>query len=286
MNRKRKNWKPRFLPLLHIGNLLAALLLTVPLFLFSYYLYAHRSQISIIFFFLVYSGIILCIIAFICLSLREFGEKIDLEYLEMQRRTAVRQEESLLHSQEAMERQMREVKTYLGKMEHLLEEEKLEDARLLCGDFSSSFQATRYRHYCENDVLDVILHGKEMECTDLGITFSCQVLFPKKVQIATPVFISLFFNLLNNGIEGCVSSGNPAPFLRLSIDYKGDFLLVHMENSKNPDTVFTHTTTKADHFCHGLGLSILEDIVRKRDGSCSWRDLGDTFVSDLMLRYL
>lgn len=267
------------------GVVLAALLLTVPLFIFAYYLYIYRTHLSIVLFFFIYISIILFIVIFIFVSLREFYAKINVEYLELQRRTAFRQEQGLRASQADMERQMDDVKEHLRLIESLLEEDRLEEACDVCGNFSSSFQNTRYKHYCDNDILDVILHGKETECENLGIAFSCDILLPKEIRIPAPTFISLFFNLLNNGIESCETSGQEAPFLRLSITYKGNFLFIHMENAKNPDTVFDHTTTKSDTFYHGLGLSIIEEIVRTRDGACRWQDCTDTFVSDIMIDF-
>lgn len=267
------------------GVILAALLLTVPLFIFAYYLYVYRTHISIVLFFFIYISIILFIVVFIFVSLREFYAKINVEYLEMQRRTALRQEQGLRASQAGMERQMEDVREHLRLIERLLEEDRLEDARDACGDFSSSFQSVRYKHYCDNDILDVILHGKETECENLGIAFSCDILLPQEIGIPAPTFISLFFNLLNNGIESCETSGQETPFLNLSITYKGNFLFIHMENAKNPDTVFDHKTTKSDTFYHGLGLSIIEEIVRKRDGACRWQDHKNIFVSDIMIDY-
>ena len=267
------------------GRVLAALLLTISLFVFSYYLYVERTQTSIMLFFCIYVFILLFIVAFIFVSLREFYAKINVEYLEMQRRATLRQKESIRTSQADMEKQMNNVKEHLRQIDHLLEEGRPDEARSACGDFSSSFRSVRYKHYCDNDILDVILHGKETECENLGIAFSCHILFPKEVEIPAPTFISLFFNLLNNGIESCERSGQPSPFLRLSTNYKGNFLFIHMENSKNPAIVFNHTTTKFDTFYHGLGLSIIEEIVRKRGGVCNWKDEGDTFLSDVMIDF-
>lgn len=48
---------------------------------------------------------------------------------------------------------------------------------------------------------------------------------------------------------------------------------------------FNHKTSKKDILNHGFGLSIIEDICEKNDGSCQWIDNGDTFDSVVMLRY-
>ena len=54
--------------------------------------------------------------------------------------------------------------------------------------------------------------------------------------------------------------------------------MIHMENSKNPDVSFDGETTKADDFSHGFGLSILEELTRKHNGSCRWLDKGNLFL--------
>lgn len=267
------------------GLLLASLLLTIPLFIFSYYLYMYRTHFSIILFFIIYIFIILFTTAFMVISLREFYAKFNIQYLQMQRRAALRQAQSLRTSQAAMEKKMADVRSHLQQIVYLLDKGQLDDARFLCSDFSSSFQNVQYKHYCENHIVDVILHGKETECANLGIAFSCNILFPSETGISAPNLISLFFNLLNNGIESCENSGCASPFLKLSISYKGNFLMIHMENSKNPNITFNRTTTKSDAFYHGLGLSIIEELVRRRDGICNWQDCTDTFISDIMFDF-
>lgn len=219
------------------------------------------------------------------ISLKEYYKKIDNDYLKAQETAAKRQEQLIIHAREQMQRQVDDALSQLNELEHLLRSGQKEDARQLCSRLSSYYQKTRYRHYCQNDIVDVILHTKQEECNLLHIDFSCHVILPAQMNLPTPVLISLFVNLLNNGIEGCSSSGQESLFLKLSVNYKGDHLLIHMENVKNPAIAFSHSSTKADTFAHGLGLLILEEIAEQRDGSCHWQDRETSFVSDIMLRY-
>lgn len=94
-----------------------------------------------------------------------------------------------------------------------------------------------------------------------------------------------FNNILDNAIEACRSSESAEPYLSLSLTTSKGFISILVKNSKNPQTVFDHTTTKKDSFNHGLGLSIIEDICHKYDGSWQWHDYGNTFESVILLRY-
>ena len=234
---------------------------------------------------LVYSIPIFFIGVYVYISLKEYYKKIDNDYLQTQETAAKRQEQLLIHAREQMQQRMNAALSQLNELEHLLRSGQEKEACQLCSKLSSYYQKTRYRHYCRNDIVDVILHTKKEECDLLHIAFTCHILLPEQMNLPAPVLISLFVNLLNNGIEGCSSSGQESLFLKLSVNYKGDYLLLHMENAKNPATVFSHSSTKADTFSHGLGLLILEEIAGQRDGSCHWQDRQTSFVSDIMLRY-
>ena len=91
--------------------------------------------------------------------------------------------------------------------------------------------------------------------------------------------------ILDNAIEACSSSGFDKPHLSLSLTTSKGFLSILVRNSKNPLEVFDHNTTKENTFYHGLGLSIIEDICRKYDGSWQWNDCENTFESIILLRY-
>lgn len=90
---------------------------------------------------------------------------------------------------------------------------------------------------------------------------------------------------MDNGIEACESSGESHPFLSLSVNFQANYLYIHMKNTKNLYTKFDHTTTKTNNDTHGFGLSIMEGIVEKYDGSLSWQDDGSVFESRIMLKY-
>ena len=118
-----------------------------------------------------------------------------------------------------------------------------------------------------------------------NIKVTYEVLLPEKSNIPSSELSSIFFNLLDNGIESCNASGSEAPFISVTLKMSTGFLTVHMKNSKDPARPFNHKTSKKDILNHGFGLSIIEYICEKNDGSCQWIDNGDTFDSVVMLRY-
>ena len=118
-----------------------------------------------------------------------------------------------------------------------------------------------------------------------GIHVDYQIFLPEKSMIQPSDLSSVLFNILDNAIEACRSSEDLKKNLSLSLTTSKGFLSVLVRNTKDPQVVFNHITTKKDSVYHGLGLSIIEDICRKYDGSWQWNDYGDTFESVILLRY-
>ena len=118
-----------------------------------------------------------------------------------------------------------------------------------------------------------------------GIHVDYQIFLPEKSMIQPSDLSSVLFNILDNAIEACRSSEDLKKNLSLSLTTSKGFLSILVRNTKDPQIVFNHSTTKKNSVHHGLGLSIIEDICRKYDGSWQWNDCGDTFESVILLRY-
>ena len=130
-----------------------------------------------------------------------------------------------------------------------------------------------------------ILESKRTFAQYLGIQVDYKIFLPEKSIIQSSDLSSVLFNIMDNAIEACNSSGSSETHISLILKTSKGFLSILVRNSKNPQTKFSHTTTKKDSFNHGLGLSIVEDICHKYDGSWQWNDCGNVFESIILLRY-
>lgn len=166
-----------------------------------------------------------------------------------------------------------------------LNEQNSSKAKELTDNFLADFQHTRLHPYCEDNLILAILDSKRLIAEQSNIQVDYQIILPESSIIESPDLSSVLFNLLDNAIDACRISGIEKPFLSLHLSPSKGFLAVIVKNSKNPHIPFMHSTTKTDAANHGLGLSIVEDICRKYDGSYQWNDRGDIFESVVLLRY-
>ena len=144
----------------------------------------------------------------------------------------------------------------------LLEQGKYEQADTAIRNLNQTFQKDRFHPYCQNNLLQAILEGKRLRAEQEHIQVSYEILLPEKISINTTDLSSIFFNLLDNAIEACSSSGNPDPEIRLSANISNGFLTIYMHNTKNPLQSFTHKTTKSEPGSHGYGLLLLKISAR------------------------
>ena len=135
-------------------------------------------------------------------------------------------------------------------------------------------------------MLNTIFHEKQRNADEKNISIEYAISLPEAFSIPQNELASIFFNLLDNALEACEHSDTHAPFIQLKTTFHGNFLSIHMQNSKNPTKVFNQKTTKKNRQLHGFGLSIIEDIVFSHNGYATWMDHGPTFESILMLEII
>ena len=254
-----------------------------------FYLLAHYSGQYLNLFFLLTSlaALIVCYNVYQLLLQIFTSQKIDSELSLLQKQQALKNKHlQFIHQQESNSLKFQEQFTEtLQKAQKLLHAGNCEKTHKLIHTALETFQNDRFHPYCEDNLILAILESKRLFAQHLGIHTDYKIFLPEKSNIQSSDLCSVLFNILDNAIEACRSSESAEPYLSLSLTTSKGFISILVKNSKNPQTVFDHTTTKKDSFNHGLGLSIIEDICHKYDGSWQWHDYGNTFESVILLRY-
>lgn len=217
-------------------------------------------------------------------TLEDVKTQVELSALEQQNKLKMQYAKEFSDHQEKTRQQQQEFSQKLQTFQELLSQEKYEDAKQYLQEITQQFQAERFHPYCHDNLLNAILEAKRNTAQTHHIKVNYEILLPEKCTIPPADVSSVFFNLLDNGIEGCICSKNPDPFLSFSAYTDKNYLVIKMQNSKNPKQEFSHTTTKEDFSSHGLGLSTIEEICQRYDGVYEWKDQGEEFVSAVLLR--
>ncbi len=124
-----------------------------------------------------------------------------------------------------------------------------------------------------NQVLDVILTNKSLQCKKNGITLSAMVDGDVLKFMHVKDICALFGNLLDNAIEAAQMVGTVENrLITLSVKQKQNFVTVECMNFSEEalniqDGEKLPTTTKKDKSAHGFGLKSIRQISEKYDGS-------------------
>lgn len=255
--------------------------------LIMFYFYSVNSSHSIILMFLSYAILLFFPLSIFIISFKEYRTKTTLTSLEQTEKNTQHKKELAQFSNTKLQFYRKTFSLKLKTVYTLIENNNFDEAEKLLGKpviYENTISICN-----TNPVVDGVLRNKKMVCEKCGILFNYSILFPEKTTLSNSILISLFSNLLDNAIEGCVASRVSNPQIVLSIDYKGDFLIIYLKNTKTVANSFDNhkiKTTKKDSLSHGFGLSIIENIVNLHDGFCDWKDSGNCFESRIMLRYL
>lgn len=140
--------------------------------------------------------------------------------------------------------------------------------------------------YCNNVnsgniALDSILNTKIMEADSLGIKTNISYQVPDDLKIEAFDSCSLFGNLFDNAIEGCIRSKADKKKIDIVLQYETNRLRCCIRNtaSDNINKVGDDfLTSKKDKQQHGIGIYNIKEIIRKYDGVCSMECNNNVFT--------
>lgn len=176
------------------------------------------------------------------------------------------------------------IKKNLGQLKNVLLSFKNNDpvkAKNIFNELYDGLQSKESVYYCNNSYVNAILYNKKLVAEQCGIIINYEILLPEKDEMDILDLPIILFNILDNGIEASKKVTNSNIYLK--IRYNDNYISIYQKNSK----IKSNFIRKDNHELrmHGYGLKIVEEIVKKYDGICEWRDSGNHFESIIMFKY-
>ena len=120
-----------------------------------------------------------------------------------------------------------------------------------------------------NSIINAILSDKAMKVKDKGITIKFTGLIPR-TKISNTDLCIIFGNILDNAIEAVEKvDDNIAKEINIDVYKKKDYLFITVTNPTKTEVAIKDNkivTSKDDKNNHGLGLSSVEETLKKYDG--------------------
>lgn len=157
-----------------------------------------------------------------------------------------------------------------------------EDAmRSYLHDLLQSPALTSKHQFCENEIVNAVLLGKQHVIKQQKIKTDIQVSVPKECEISDIDLCAVFANCLDNAIEACQRCELEKRHIRLQARTEKGILALRLENSMVGELQFKHgelLTSKANKKNHGYGLSEIKDIVQQYNGYLHFQQKEDQFL--------
>ena len=141
-------------------------------------------------------------------------------------------------------------------------------------------------HFCGNVMIQAILQHKEIECRRRKIPFTFDIVNVDKIDAEDIDLVGIFYNLLDNAIEASSRIGEPSERIitvRSGMEKKYWTLTAENKCLPLPGNTKLGTTWKEDPENHGIGLSILYDLVRKNRGRIQFGQEKDVFRAEIRM---
>lgn len=129
-------------------------------------------------------------------------------------------------------------------------------------------KSTAIPWYCKNTIVNAIIYDKMNMAEKLGVDFNVDVNIPEEVALDLTDLCSIFTNLIDNALNSAKESSRK----KAELSAKYDMGMIFVISKNYPDSVPEIKPNK-EHFSdgrlskHGYGLSILNDIAEKYEGS-------------------
>ena len=166
---------------------------------------------------------------------------------------------------------------------HLLEQGEHSLARSQLDQLQSNIQKKVGPNFCANLVVDAVLSSKANLCQEQGILLDINANLPEELPIDSAHLCSAFSNLLDNSIQGVLSSKEKEKHIELRAALQSDCLVIRCSNPALPTVAKRHSGDILRP--HGLGLDILRQIAAQYDGTLVSEYQNHCFDAVLILKY-
>lgn len=142
--------------------------------------------------------------------------------------------------------------------------------------------------YCDNPIINAMLINKKRICDKEDIKIILQISDFKLERIKEIDAIAVISNLLDNAIDECRNvkeQKDSQVEIVFSCNSKNDNLCIFVRNTTlKQEVVLEGRTTKKDQWAHGVGLSIVKDIVEKYNGIAKSSVRSEIYETRIWLR--
>lgn len=150
-------------------------------------------------------------------------------------------------------------------------DESIKKAKEILTSLNISIKASTISVYADNVVVNAVVGAKVEEASKNNVKVDVTIDLPREINVESIDLNCVFLNLLNNAIESCKKlPENTERKIVLKSAIRAGFLIIKTENpfvEICKDEQGKIKTTKSDKKNHGFGMTLINDISQKYNGT-------------------
>lgn len=241
---------------------------------------------------LMYVVAMLCVFGGLLTWYSRENLKRENQYLLMQQKL-LKEHFKVLEEQNELVRKMRhDIGNHLQTIERLVRDNHTESMGDIAKRLNKEYDKLLQSNISRNVMIDAVLHNKITECAKNKIKLQLNMAHFASGRVDDVDWLSIFYNLFDNAIESCMRIPDSAErFINVKSQYRAGYQVLIFSNSRYEEAKPVEVkldggfrTTKKDKFRHGLGLDIVQGIVKKYEGSMECKEEEKVFRTLVSLR--
>jgi sensor histidine kinase regulating citrate/malate metabolism len=170
----------------------------------------------------------------------------------------------------------------------LLIDNKFDSAREYVEKINEGFIEDIHSLDTGHPIVNIVLNQKIRYASDRGISLVPVFNNLKQIKIDKDDIVVILSNLLDNAIEACERLKISKKEIKISIEDDDTYTTLTIKNPIE-NVLFQSNgklhSSKVDKLNHGIGLSNVENIVRKYNGECMYSNNDSVFTYTIHIDY-
>ncbi len=161
----------------------------------------------------------------------------------------------------------------------------LQSIRSHLHEYEQKLRSLDLDNYCANPLINAVLNYYLGLAKKKGIRTNIKIDLPKKLSITERELCSIIGNIIENGIDGCLSVPAKERFLSLSMEaYNQSFYIVATNSFDGKVKKKEGTYFSSKENGNGIGLVSIRDIVERYQGKAKISHTDTEFMVDLVMK--
>ena len=164
-----------------------------------------------------------------------------------------------------------DMNNHISCLRNLAQNNNLDEIKKYLYNISETVEKLDFKFKTGNPICDAVINEKFNISQTEGIDFKCNFMLPPKTSVESIDLCIILSNALDNSIEACrkITNANIQKNICIKSYMRGLYLIIEISNSSMNKIKYIDSnvvSSKSDIMNHGIGLSNIEDTIKKYNG--------------------